>query len=181
MDEKLRFKKSKIQKGSLRGVVIDLPAIHALQRQQDSQFVLWTPFYLLVLGGMCAGGWHFYNKQVQFETHAVRAEAEVIRLISSSDSEGTTYYPLYRFQTPQGEVVEFKDSVGSNPPSARVGDSSPVLYEADYPASAIVDRGWLNRLPGALALALGMWGLWGTVRGCAAAVLRLNKNPDYRG
>ncbi len=180
MDEKLKFKKVKKNESGFRGKAMDTPSIYALQSQQDRQLIIWTPLYLLVVGGLCAGGWHFYNKQAQFEARALQGEAEVVDLISKTDSDGTVYYPKYRFQTARGETIEFKDNVGSNPPSARVGDRSPILYEEAYPGSAIVDRGWLNRLPSLIALVLGGWGLWGSVRGFVVALCRSSKNHNMK-
>src|SRR5439155_827275 len=68
---------------------------------------------------------------------------EVVRLKSeSSDHGGYSYYPIVRFRTETNALVEFKDSVGSNPPSYRVGDKVTVLYLLDNPSQeAIIDRG----------------------------------------
>lgn len=173
---KFQIKKGGAQQDGLRGQVMDRDALLKEQRMQDAQMVKWAPFYVLLMGGLLWGGWHVYNKQAQFERTALRTEAEVVRLISSSDSDGTTYYPLYRFVSADGETIEFKDNVGSNPPSARKGDRAFVLYERAYPRDAIVDRGFMNRLPGGLMLLLGGWGMWATVRGFLRAYPRLSRD-----
>ncbi len=173
---KFQMKKNGPAQEGLRGQIMDMDAILKEQRSQDAQMVKWTPLYVLLMGGLLWGGWHVYNKQAQFEAVALRAEAEVVRLISSSDSDGTVYYPLYRFVSAAGEAIEFKDSVGSNPPSARKGDRAVVLYDPAYPREAIVDRGLMNRLPGAVMLFLGGWGLFATVRGFWRAYPRFSRN-----
>jgi len=62
-----------------------------------------------------------------------------------------TAYPIVKFRTDRNVLVEFKDNVGSNPPSHRPGDKVTVLYLADNPRQeAIIDRGvwWSWRIPG---------------------------------
>lgn len=173
---KFQIRKDSAARAGLRGQIMEMDAILKEQRTQDSQMVCWTPFYVLLMGGVLWGGWHVYNKQAQFEKVALRAEAEVVRLISSSDSDGTVYHPLYRFISADGETIEFKDNVGSNPPSARKGDRAQVLYDRAYPRAAIVDRGLMNRLPGGIMLLLGGWGLFATVRGFWRAYPRFSRN-----
>ena len=84
-------------------------------------------------------------KIARLEATGLRAQGEVIRLkseSSSGDHGGYSYYPIVRFRTENSARVEFKDSVGSNPPSYRVGDKVTVLYLADNPSQeAIIDRG----------------------------------------
>jgi hypothetical protein len=47
-----------------------------------------------------------------------------------------------QFRTQMNSTVEFKDSVGTNPPSHRTGDKVTVLYlPADPQRQAIIDRG----------------------------------------
>ena len=49
-----------------------------------------------------------------------------------------------RFRTAGNSTVEFKDSVGSNPPSHRTGDKVTVLYlPGDPQRQAIIDRGFV--------------------------------------
>jgi len=51
-------------------------------------------------------------------------------------------------------TVEFKDNVGSNPPSHRPGDKVTVLYLPNSRQDAIIDRGvWWNwAIPGIVFL-----------------------------
>jgi hypothetical protein len=82
-------------------------------------------------------------KIARLEATGLRAQGEVIRLKSESSDHGSySYYPIVRFRTENNTRVEFKDSVGSNPPSYRVGDTVAVLYLADNPSQeATIDRG----------------------------------------
>jgi hypothetical protein len=100
----------------------------------------------------------------RLESSGLRAQGEVVRLVgeSSSGSGGYSYHAIVRYRTEKNVRVEFKDNVGSNPPSRRPGDKVIVLYLADNPRGhAIIDRGlWWNWLiPGILFLsaALLVW------------------------
>ncbi|HYM02032.1 MAG TPA: DUF3592 domain-containing protein, partial [Stellaceae bacterium] len=91
------------------------------------------------------------------EAAGMRAEGQVVRLKeewrSGSGGSRYTYYPIVKFRTPDNATVEFKDSIGSNPPSHRPGDRVTVLYLADNPrADAMIDRGrfWNWAIPGLL-------------------------------
>jgi hypothetical protein len=104
----------------------------------------------------------------RLEANGLRAPGVVVRLhrewSSGSDSH-STYYPVVRFQTAQNLTVEFKDSVGTNPPSHRVGDKVTVLYGPDDPRrDAVIDRGLMNwAIPGLLllvAVLLGWLMVW---------------------
>jgi len=104
----------------------------------------------------------------RLESSGLRAPGEVVRL-QSEWSQGRdshyTYYPIVRYRTQDNRTVEFKDSVGTNPPRYRRGDPVTVLYGAADPrGDAIIDRGAMNwLLPGLLLLAavlLGWLMLW---------------------
>jgi Protein of unknown function (DUF3592) len=96
----------------------------------------------------------------QLETVGLRAQGQVVRLKSeySSGSNGGHYtsYPIVRFRTENNVTVEFRDNVGSDPPSYRPGDKVTVLYLPANPQQDVtIDRGiWWNwALPGVVFLA----------------------------
>ncbi|MCB9989414.1 MAG: DUF3592 domain-containing protein [Rhodospirillales bacterium] len=114
----------------------------------------WTPVTLLLAFGLIAGGVYFWKDTQAFLEVAVPAQGEVVRMISeydSSDGGGYTYYPVAGFETLEGRHFEFKDKVGSNPPSFKTGDAVTVLYDPMNPQKAWIDRGLMNWfLPGIL-------------------------------
>lgn len=151
---KMKAKRERKRAGS---VLLTSSEFNALLRQNDRVIMLWMPLYILVTVGMIVGGIYLFNSQKEFQTKALTAQGEVVRLIPQSDSEGIMYYPLVSFRTTKGQSFEFKDKVGSNPPSYSTGDNVRILYLPESPQEAIVDRGWLNQLPGAgLMLAGGL-------------------------
>lgn len=81
----------------------------------------------------------------RLEAAGLRAPGQVVRLTEEESSDSTSYYPVVRYRTQGNETVEFKDSIGSNPPSYRTGDKVTVLYLAGNPQrQAIIDRGFWN-------------------------------------
>jgi hypothetical protein len=61
----------------------------------------------------------------------------------------TTYYPVVRFVTGSGKVVQYRDHSGENPPAYQVGDLVRVLYDPANPQGARLDTWaslWLEAL-----------------------------------
>jgi hypothetical protein len=77
----------------------------------------------------------------RLEAIGLRAQGKVIGLKSEFSSGSSTYHAIVRYRTEKNALVEFKDSIGTNPPSHRMGDKVTVLYLADDPKGAIIDRG----------------------------------------
>ena len=87
---------------------------------------------------------------------------------SGSGGGHYVYYAIVRFRTEKNIMVEFKDNVGSNPPSHRPGDKVTVLYLPGNPQQdAIIDRGiwWNSAIPGiVLTAAFVVWLTVGMLR-----------------
>jgi hypothetical protein len=126
------------------------------QRQNNKKAAPIVGLFAIILAGaaLYQGG-----KIARLESTGLRASGEVVRLKEESTSgDHSSYYPIVQYRTERNVRVEFKDSVGSNPPSHRPGEKVSVLYLADNPQSdAIIDRGlWLNwAIPVILWLAAG--------------------------
>jgi hypothetical protein len=88
--------------------------------------------------GMLAVSVFIFSNTSSFIGRAVEADGEVIDLdrSRSSSSSSTTYRPVVAFTTATGKRVEFTSSVGSSPPSHRVGERVKVLYQPADPQSA---------------------------------------------
>jgi hypothetical protein len=127
------------------------------QRQQSRK---WAPVVGLFAVVLAAVGIYQSIRLAHLEAVGVRAEGQVVRLkeewSSGSGSSRYTYYPIVKFRTQGNATIEFKDSIGSNPPSHRPGDKVTVLYLADDPrGDAMIDRGlfWNWAIPGILFIA----------------------------
>jgi hypothetical protein len=128
----------------------------AVQRQQMRR---WAPFIALFAMGLAALAVWQGMRLAHLEAVGLRAPGEVVSLKSEwssgsgSSSGHYTYYPIVRFVTPDNARIEFKDSIGSNPPSHRAGDQVTVLYLAENPrGAAMIDHGlfWNWAIPAAI-------------------------------
>jgi hypothetical protein len=99
---------------------------------------------------------HLWRDASLREEVGLRVDGEVIALADGSNTDSTTYHAVVRFQA-AGDTIEFKDSVGSNPPAHSVGDHVTVLYQRQSPRdTAVIDRGAWNRLPSVLVAGFGL-------------------------
>jgi hypothetical protein len=138
----------------------------ATQRQQMRK---WAPFIALFAMGLAGLAVWQGMRLAHLEAVGLRAPGEVVSLKgewssgSGSSSSHYTYYPIVQFRTPDHARIEFKDSIGSNPPSHRPGDKVTVLYLAENPGgAAMIDRGlfWNWAIPAAIfAAALVLAGI----------------------
>ena len=114
-------------------------------------------FFAVVL---VAAGAYQSVRLFRFETSGLRANGEVVRLVqesSSGSNGGYVYYPVVRFRTAENATIEFRDDVGSNPPTRRPGERTEVLYLPANPGQAMIDRGIFNvLLPGLLFAGAGV-------------------------
>lgn len=71
------------------------------------------------------------------------ADGVVVKVddVTTSHKDGTTsrYYPVVRFVTGSGQVVQYRDHLGENSPAYRVGDPVRVLYDPANPQRARLD------------------------------------------
>ena len=63
---------------------------------------------------------------------------------SGVEIEETKLYPVVRFTTTRGQVVQFQAAQNSNPPHHRIGGSIRVLYDPNEPRKVKFDT-WRNR------------------------------------
>jgi hypothetical protein len=102
---------------------------------------------LFAIVGLLAMGLAIYLglQRWNFLERALPVEGTVIEYYSSTDSDGTTYYPVVEFKSPEsGTAVTFRHDVGSSHPSYSGGALVPVLYDPDNNSEAIIDEGIWN-------------------------------------
>jgi uncharacterized protein DUF3592 len=118
-----------------------------MRQAQPPQARKWAPVIgLFAILLVAIGVWQSL-RLIHLEAAGIRSPGQVVRLHGewSSGSSGSShynYYPIVKFRTAQNEAIEFKDNIGSNPPSYHAGDTVTVLYLADTPrGNAMIDRG----------------------------------------
>lgn len=94
-------------------------------------------FFFVLGAAFCAAAVFTWMRTRRFVEESVTDFGEVIKLVERHD-EGVTYAPVIRFAAPGGRVVEFTESVSSNPPAHRVGERVKILYRPEDPTRARV-------------------------------------------
>ena len=77
-------------------------------------------------------------RQRGLEEQGIEAKGVVIDLEEIYDSDGSTYKPIVRFKTQNGQTVEFASSYSSSPPAYDIGESVTVVYQPKNPSEAVI-------------------------------------------
>ena len=139
--------------------IVSTPDVQQARQKQLQNNKKAAPILVIFAIILVSVGIYQSAKITRLEAAGLRAQGEVVRLSNeyNSGSGGGyySYYAIVRFRTENNVTLEFKDNVGSNPPSHRPGDKVTVLYLPDNPRKdAIIDRGiWWNwAIPGIVFL-----------------------------
>ena len=76
------------------------------------------------------------QQSLSFLRKSNRATGTVIEMERISDSDGSTYKPIFKFKAATGQEVIFKSSSSSNPPSWKVGEEATIAYDPNDPGEA---------------------------------------------
>ncbi len=91
----------------------------------------------LVGGLLFVIGIFLFIRTRAFISSSQEVKGTVIRMLSSSGSEGgTVYAPVFKFTTIQGQVMEVEEKVYSSPPGFSVGEVVDILYDPQNPGNA---------------------------------------------
>lgn len=91
----------------------------------------------LVGGLLFVIGVFLFIRTRAFISSSQEVKGTVIRMLSSSGSEGgTVYAPVFKFTTIQGQVMEVEEKVYSSPPGFSVGEVVDILYDPQNPGNA---------------------------------------------
>ena len=114
---------------------------------------LFTLVGLIVIGGAI----YFGMQRWDFLERAELASGTVIDYRSSTDDDGTTYYPIVEFTPPySSQPITFQHDVGSSNPSYSRGAVVPILFDPDNAGNAIIDEGLWNWFGPILMSVLGI-------------------------
>jgi hypothetical protein len=137
--------------------ILDSLEARERRRKDRKSYRVVAPIITLAGVGLLVLAVHLLREVSQRESTGSRTTGEVVALQDDSTStDSTTYHAVVRFNA-AGDTIEFRDSVGSNPPGHHVGDQVTVLYRSQSPRdSAVIDRGAWNWLPAALVATFGL-------------------------
>lgn len=111
-----------------------------------------------LLGGLSlfALALFLYLRRLGFLRRAREAPGVVVSLERRLGGErGTLIYPVVEFTTAEGEVREFENPVGQNPPAYQEGQRVRVLYDPGRPEGAVIRSFWSLWLACVVTVALG--------------------------
>jgi hypothetical protein len=119
---------------------------------------------LLALGAVCLllGAW-LGSKSLDFSSEALRATGEVVSYHEIRDVEAPSYRPRIRFTTAGGEIVTFESQLTTASKRFALGAQVPVVYPRSAPTQARLATFTDNWLGAAVALAMGLAALAGSV------------------
>ena len=101
-------------------------------------FVL-LPISAIILLGVSI--WYTYSSYM-FYSKGVEVQGTVVRLESSSSSEGgTTYSPVFSYVV-DGQEYEYESVNSSDPPANKVGDVETLLVDPNNPRKARQNSFW---------------------------------------
>lgn len=144
--------------------LIDREQVLERLAERDRKNRKWLPG--MIAAGFLLIGLGLYLGQTMQQRLAgsVAAAGRVVALHSEYNAGGNgasyTYYPVVVFTLPDGAKVRFRGNTGSNPPAYEKGERVRVLYPPLLPQEAMIDQGFLNWLPAAVCLALGILLTW---------------------
>jgi hypothetical protein len=75
----------------------------------------------------------------RFVNSAARAEGTVVKLVERHDNGGTTFRPVFVFRDSNDCEHEIFSTVGTYPPTHKVGEKVSVLYDSEKPQNAALD------------------------------------------
>jgi hypothetical protein len=124
------------------------------QRKQRIAGLIVTPILVAAGVGVFALGAQLGRTTYLLLSTGARAHGTVLFSELKKTLHGSSYYPVVQFATSNGLAVQFRDNMGSSPPTYREGEAVEVLYLPAVPeSSATIDRGVLNWLaPGILCI-----------------------------
>jgi hypothetical protein len=100
------------------------------------EYVL-PPMFVLAGLGFAAVGWHVIRTGRRLKRYGRPVPGTVVKLRwQSNDHGGGSFYPLLRFHTADGTVVETESDLGANPAPARAGQQVTVVYDPAKPRRA---------------------------------------------
>jgi hypothetical protein len=133
-----------------------------------------VPLFLILFGLLFfAIGSGLTYRQRNLETQGMEAPGVVVALDESSGSDGSTYAPVVRFSTSNGQRVEFTTSYYSSPPDYEVGESVTVIYRPEQPEKAVIKGDGqlfhiIFMLVGGVVVAVGLFSTYSTLRNSIA-------------
>ena len=88
-------------------------------------------YYGLLAAGLLCLFFAFkqYRKTQELLMEGIKTKGTCIRLIENSDSDGTTYTPVFEFKDSTKGVRTWTAGVSSSPPAYKIGETAKLVYD----------------------------------------------------
>jgi hypothetical protein len=149
-------RKAPEKQGPEEGRELTAEEIRVRLRAAQKNSAIATPILSLIGVGIVTLGLYLGHNMADLLASGQREPGEVVRMESSYSSNSTSYHAVVGFDIPGVGHREFRDSLGSNPPTHRTGDEVTVLYDPANPGHAMIDRGVWNWAPASGCIAGGV-------------------------
>lgn len=103
---------------------------------------MWYNLSLIVGGVLLVISLILFRNSLLFLRTSSRAAATVIEIEKSSDSDGDSYTPIFRFYTAMNQEMTYRPSFSSNPPGWEIGEETTIAYDPDDPVNARLLTYW---------------------------------------
>lgn len=136
----------------------------------------------MLIGGLCLGftafimvtlALFFLFRTRSFISRSRQTRGTITQMVYESGTEGGGYLPIFRFRTLDGQEIEAKSNLATNPPQFKVGQIIDVLYDPDKPDQARIKK-WHN-----LYFVPTLLGFLGLLFGCIGVVLIAFEMKDF--
>lgn len=110
---------------------------------RSSNVLTGCSLYSLHLIWICLAAIGLYYAYVswQFISNGVKVDAIVVEMDTHSDSDGTSYSPIFEYAY-EGKTYRYNSVNSSNPPTHRVGDHTVLLVNPENPEKARENSFW---------------------------------------
>lgn len=127
--------------------------------EQKMKVIAIVKYVFTLIGiGMLVGALFVYRSTSSFLAEAIKAQGTVVELKASRSGNSTTYRPVVKFTSQNGQAIEFVSSIGSHPPGYSEGQKVDVFFLPADPRNAKIS-GFFS-LWGGSAILGGMGGVF---------------------
>jgi hypothetical protein len=71
-----------------------------------------------------------YNNTRKLLSTGIKTTATVVEMITVSNSDGSTYKPVFEFTDRSQEIRKYESDVSSSPPAYKVGEKVKIVYDS---------------------------------------------------
>jgi hypothetical protein len=128
--------------------------------------IYWVLILIGTLAAITSGiAIYFFFQSQDLVNNGTSTKGTIVDLRHEVTDKSGVYYPVVKFQSSTGDVLEVKTSFGSSPPTHKIGDSVEIFYDKNNP------KRWTINHPFYLYFLVGIFGFFGVLLTIATIVV----------